>query len=125
MSEEDSLIFDPTSVQPQNVLVKLGKRQSHLLARKNTPVDIRKGDAEACFLTPSILAGRCVGLCGLHAGHVRRIIICVYRSCYMVRGISLTKEMLFQAGVWGAAEFSGVLIGTEIVILFRLHFMPV
>ena len=42
-------------------------------------------------------------LCGLHAGHaghVRRITICVYRSSYKVHGIYKTTEMLFQAGVF-------------------------
>ena len=58
-------------------------------------------------------------LCGLHAGHVRRIIICVYRSCYMVHGFSRTKEMLFQAGVLGASEFAGVLIGTKSLFCFH------
>ena len=32
-----------------------------MLARKKTQVDIRKRDVEACVLTPSIPAGRCVG----------------------------------------------------------------
>ena len=33
-----------------------------MLARQLTVVDIRKRDIEACVLTPSIPAGRCVGV---------------------------------------------------------------
>ena len=40
---------------------KLRERQSPLLARQSTPADIRKRDIEACVLTSSIPAGRCVG----------------------------------------------------------------
>ena len=61
-SQPASLIFDPTSECNLNkFFFKLRERQSHLLARKNNPVDIRKRDVEACVLTPSIPAGRCVG----------------------------------------------------------------
>ena len=34
-------------MQPQQVFFKLRERKSHLLARNNTPVDIRKRDVEA------------------------------------------------------------------------------
>ena len=65
-------------------------------------------------------------LCGLHAGHVQRISIGVYRSSYRVHRSSRTKEMLFQAGVFlGATEFSGVPDWHEIVLLLPLHLMPV
>ena len=33
-----------------------------MLARLSIPVDIRKRDTEACHLTPSMPAGRCVGV---------------------------------------------------------------
>ena len=63
-SQPTSLIFDPTSECNLNkFFFKLRERQSHLLARKKTPADISKRDAEACVLTPSIPAGRCVGCC--------------------------------------------------------------
>ena len=48
-------------MQPQQVILKLREYQSHLLARKKTPADIRKRDVEACVLPPSIPSGRCVG----------------------------------------------------------------
>ena len=41
---------------------KLRERQSPLLARQPTAVDIRKRDRVACVLTPSIPAGRCVSV---------------------------------------------------------------
>ena len=54
-SQPTSLIFDPTSECNLNkFFFKLRERQSHLLARKKTPVGIRKRDVEACVLTPSI-----------------------------------------------------------------------
>ena len=59
-SRPPSLIFDPTSTTSSSFF-KLRERQSRLLVRKKTPVDIRKRDVEACVLTPSIPAGRCVG----------------------------------------------------------------
>lgn len=43
------------------VFFKLRERQSRLLARKNTPVDMRMRDTDACVLTPSVPAERCVG----------------------------------------------------------------
>ena len=51
-----------------------------MLARKKTPVDIRKRDVEACVLTPSIPAGRCVGAMWVAFWHARNITICVYGS---------------------------------------------
>ena len=37
-----------------------------MLARQNTTADARKRDLEACVLTPSIPAGKSVGVLGLH-----------------------------------------------------------
>ena len=59
-SSQTSLIFDPTSATSTSFL-KLRERQSRLHARKKTPVDTSMRDTDACFLTPSIPAGRCVG----------------------------------------------------------------
>ena len=62
-----SMIFDPTSECNLNKLFsKLRERQSHLLARKKTQVDVRKREVEAFVLRPSIPAGRCVGACLLY-----------------------------------------------------------
>ena len=100
--------------------VKLGERQSHLLARKNTPVDIRKGDVEACFpdtLNPGGGVRGCSVGCMLGMSDVSSFVFIA--AATMVHGISRTKEMLFQAGVLGAAEFSGVLIGTTSLFCFR------
>ena len=92
-----------------------------MLARKNTPVDIRKRDVEACFLTASIPPGGevrgCSVGCMLGMSDVSSFVFIA--AATMVHGISRTKEMLFQAGVLGAAEFSGVLIGTTSLFCFR------
>ena len=46
-------------------------------------------------------------------------------ASYQVHGISRTKEMLFQAGVFGCGEFFWCSDWHEIIILFPLHLMPV
>ena len=70
-----------------------------MLARKNSPVDIRSRDVEACVLTPSILAERCVGAlmgCRLDmpeispfvfiAAVIRCIVVLEIRKCLFKRG---------------------------------------
>ena len=64
-------------------------------------------------------------LYGLHTGHARDVTICVCRSSYKGHGISRTKEMLFQAGVFRVRRNFLVSDWHEIVILFPLHLMPV
>ena len=59
-NQESSLIFDPTSATSTSFF-KLRERQLHLLVRQRTPADVRMRDTQACVLTPSIPAGRCVG----------------------------------------------------------------
>ena len=39
-------------------------------------------------------------LCGLHTGHARGITLVFIAASYQLSGISRTKEMLFQAGVF-------------------------
>ena len=46
-------------------------------------------------------------------------------ASYHLHGISRTKEMLFQAGVFGRGDFFWCSDWHEIVILFPLHLMPV
>ena len=46
-------------------------------------------------------------------------------ASYQVPELSRTKEMLFQAGVFGGGEFFWCSDWHEIVILFPLHLMPV
>ena len=49
----------------QHKFSKFRERRSPMLARQNTTAGVRKRDIEACVLTPSIPAGRCVGVfCG-------------------------------------------------------------
>ena len=95
-----------------------------MLARKKTPVDIRKRDVEACVLTPSIPAGRCVGAVWVAYWACQRYHhLCLSQqaiSYIVLRSISRTKEMLFQAGCFGCGEFSGCSEWHEFVILFPL-----
>ena len=52
-----------------------------MLAKKKTPVDMRKRDVEACVLTPSIPAERCVGAVWVAYWACKRYHhLCVYRS---------------------------------------------
>ena len=48
---------DPRAFQLQEFF-KLREHQSPLLARQSTPADTRKGDVQACVLTPSVSAGK-------------------------------------------------------------------
>ena len=58
-------------------------------------------------------------LCGLNTRHVKDIILCINRSSWQEHRIPRTKKMFFQAGISGAAGFSGVLIGTKSLFCFR------
>ena len=87
------------------VFFKLRERQSHLLARKKTPVDIRKRDVEACSMCSDTLnpggevRGCCVG-CILGVPEISPLKFVFIAASYQLHGISRTKEMLFQAGVF-------------------------
>ena len=74
---------------------------SRICSRERTPRwTYARGTSRHVFWHPQSRRGGAWVLCGLHAGHVRRITICFYRSSYKVHGISRTKEMLFQAGMF-------------------------
>ena len=103
-SRPASLIFDPTSECNLNkFFFELRERQSHLLARKKTPVDIRKRDVEACSMCSDTLnpggevRGCCVG-CILGTPDISSFVFIA--ASYQVHGISRTEEMFFQAGVF-------------------------
>ena len=64
-------------------------------------------------------------LCGLRTGHARDITLVFIAARNQVHGISRTKEIIFQAGVFECGEVFWCSDWHEIVILFPLHLMPV
>ena len=59
--QHGSSLSDPPRPFQHN-FSKLRERHSPMLARQNTTADVRKRGIEACALTSSIVAGRCVGV---------------------------------------------------------------
>ena len=126
-SRPASLIFDPTSECNLNkFFFKLRERQSHLLARKKTPVDIRKRDVEACVLTPSIPTGRCVGAVWVACWACQRYHqLCLSQQATSYMGILELNKCFFMRGCFGCGEIFWCSDWHDIVILFPLHLMPV
>ena len=126
-SQPASLIFAPTSGCNLNkCFFKLRERQSHFLARKNTPVDIGKRDVEACVLAPSILAGRCVGALWVACWACptyHNFVFTAAATRYV--GFLELKKSFFKQGCFGCGEIFWCSDWHEIVILFSLHLMPV
>ena len=92
-------------MQPQQVSFKLRERQLHLLPRKNTPVDIRKRDVEACVLTPSITAGRCVGAVWVAYWVCQRYNhLCLSQQATGCMGFLELKKCFFRRGRFGCGE---------------------
>ena len=113
------LIFDPTSECNLNKVLQALRAPAAFAREKEIPVGILKRDVEACVLTPSILAGWCAGAVWV-----------AYRACQRYHHLCLSQqatsymgflelEKLFQASDLGAANFSGVLIGTKSLFSFR------
>ena len=91
-----------------------------MLERKKTPVDIRKRDAEACVLTPSIPAGRCVGAVWVAYWACQRYHhLCLSQQATSHMGYLEVKKCFFKRGCFGCGEISGVLIGTKSSFCFR------
>ena len=110
-------------MQPQQVFFKLRERQSHLLARKKTPVNIRKRDVEACVLTPSIPAGRCVGAVWVAYWACQRYHhLCLTQQATRYKGYLELKKCFFKRACFGCGDFSGVLIGTKSLFFVSVPF---
>ena len=110
-------------MQPQQVFFKLRERQSHLLARKKTPVDIRQeGRRGMCSdtLTPRGEVRRCCVGCILGMPEISPFVFIA--ASYQVHGISRPKEMPFQAGVFWVRRIFWCSDWHEIVILFSAPF---
>ena len=52
-----------------------------MLARQSTPADVRVWDIEACVLTPSIPAERCVAV--MWAAHIAPLVLIVAAGRYI------------------------------------------
>ena len=97
-----------------------------MFEKHRTPADVRMGDTEACVLPPSFPAevrGCSVG-CILGMSEVSPFVFIAASD--EVHGISRTKEMPSQAGVFWVRE-KIILFSNwhKTVILFPIYLMPV
>ena len=124
-SQLASLIFDPTGECNLNkFFFVLRERQLHLLARKSTPVDVRKRDVEACVLTPLIPAGRCVGALWVACWACPTYHhLCLSQQATRYMGFLEQNTCFYKGGCFGCGEIFWCSDWHEIVILFPLHFI--
>ena len=125
-SRPASLIFDPTSECNLNKFFQASRAPVAFSREKETPVDIRKRDVEACVLTPSILAGWCAGAVWVAYRACQRYhLLCLSQQATSYMGFLELMKRFLKRGCFGCAEFFWCPDWHEIVILLPLHFMPV